>query len=175
VTRRRVGRSGHIFVAQPGPLDFPKATVVDRPLQGTWAPSSGIYNQKTLLAMGIFGFLVKPLGSKRVWLNFSTKTRKGTPYWRAKLMAVAKTSIRPLIVLPSLAMVQKSSPGVPSSKRPTVRYPSWPANENLWSMPRALLAVVCAWPCLVFVLARHWHSSLWLLQWDLLGSRDDSY
>ena len=31
------------------------------------------------LAMGISGFFVKPDGSKRIWLNLSTKTLNGTP------------------------------------------------------------------------------------------------
>jgi ribonucleoside-diphosphate reductase alpha chain len=37
----------------------------------------------------------------------------GTPYWNASEIAVAKGSIRPLMVLPSLAMVMNTSPGVP--------------------------------------------------------------
>ena len=34
----------------------------------------------TDLAMGISGLLVKPLGSKRVWLNLLISTFRGTPY-----------------------------------------------------------------------------------------------
>jgi len=41
------------------------------------------------------GFLVKPDGSNRVWLNFSHSTRSGTPYCRAMEMAVAKLSMSP--------------------------------------------------------------------------------
>jgi hypothetical protein len=63
---------------------------------------------------------VQPLGSKRTWLNLSTRNFKGTPYCSAKLMDVAKLSIKPLIVEPSLAMAMKTSPGVPSSYMPTV-------------------------------------------------------
>ncbi len=72
------------------------------------------------LAMGMSGLPVKPDGSKRVWLNFSHSTRSGTPYCSAIEMAVAKLSIRPDTTEPSLAMVMKSSPGVPSSYMPTV-------------------------------------------------------
>ena len=70
------------------------------------------------LAMGISGLPVKPEGSKRVWLNLSTRTLSGTPYCSAREMAVAKLSIRPETTEPSLAMVMKSSPGVPSSYMP---------------------------------------------------------
>ena len=54
---------------------------------------------------------VQPLGSNRTWLNFSTKVCSGTPYCSVSEMAVAKLSIRPLIVEPSLAMRMKISPG----------------------------------------------------------------
>ena len=67
------------------------------------------------------GLPVKPDGSKRVWLNLSTSTFSGTPYCSDSEMAVAKESIRPETVEPSLAMVMKSSPGWPSSYMPTVR------------------------------------------------------
>ena len=67
------------------------------------------------LAIGMSGFLVKPDGSKRVWLNLSTSACSGTPYCSASEIAVAKRSIRPEMVEPSLAIVMKSSPGVPSA------------------------------------------------------------
>ena len=50
-----------------------------------------------------------------MWLNFSTSASRGTPYWSVSEIAVAKASIRPEIVEPSLAIVRKISPGVPSS------------------------------------------------------------
>ena len=72
-------------------------------------------------AIGISRLLVKPDGSKRVWLNLSTSVFSGTPYWRASEVMVAMVSIRPETVLPSLAMRRKISPGWPSSYWPTVR------------------------------------------------------
>ena len=63
---------------------------------------------------------VQPLGSKRTCANLSTRNFSGTPYCRLKLTAVAKASIRPEMVEPSLAMVMKISPGAPSSYIPTV-------------------------------------------------------
>src|SRR5262249_16247530 len=56
----------------------------------------------------------------------------GTPYCSDSDVRVPIVSISPPIVLPSLAMVMKSSPGLPSSKSPTVMYPSCPPTENLW-------------------------------------------
>ena len=67
------------------------------------------------LAIGISGFLVKPEGSKRVWLNLSTRVCSGTPYWSAIEIEVASESIRPEMVEPSFAMTRKISPGWPSS------------------------------------------------------------
>src|SRR6266702_3547649 len=64
------------------------------------------------LAYGTCGLPVNPLGSKRMWLNLSTKNFSGTPYCRLKLIAVAKLSIRPEIVEPCLAMAMKISPGL---------------------------------------------------------------
>ena len=54
-----------------------------------------------------------PLGSKRVWANFSQNSFSGTPCCSAIETASAKLSIRPLTVDPSFAMVMKSSPGSP--------------------------------------------------------------
>src|SRR5437867_13187079 len=85
-------------------------------------------------AYGTCGFDVKPEGSKRVWLNLSTRTFNGTPYCRAMEHVVAKLSITPDNVEPSFAITMKISPGVPSSYMPIVRYPSWPATENLCVM-----------------------------------------
>ena len=65
------------------------------------------------------GFLVKPDGSKRTWLNFETSTSSGTPYWSAMEVSTPIVSIRPEIVLPSFAILMKISPGAPSSKKPT--------------------------------------------------------
>ena len=65
--------------------------------------------------------LVNPDGSKRTWVNLSTSTRSGTPYWSAMEMAVAKLSMSPLTTLPCLDMTTKISPGLPSSYMPTVR------------------------------------------------------
>ena len=60
------------------------------------------------------------------------------------------------MVDPSLAISRKTSPGWPSSYRPTVRNPSWPLIENLWviacrssgnrrrEMPAAALAATSA-------------------------------
>ena len=72
------------------------------------------------LAYGTWGLPVNPLGSKRTWLNLSTRNFSGTPYCRLKLMAVAKLSISPEMVEPSLAMAMKISPGLPSSYMPAV-------------------------------------------------------
>src|ERR1017187_6988233 len=58
-------------------------------------------------AYGMVGFPVHPLGSNRTWANLSTRNLNGTPYCRLKLTAVAKASIRPEMVDPSLAMVMK--------------------------------------------------------------------
>src|SRR3990172_3432490 len=82
-------------------------------------------------AMGMSGLLVKPEGSYRAWLNLSTITFNGTPYCSAMEMPVAKESMSPEIVDPSLDIVMKTSPGVWSSNIPTVMYPSWPAMLNL--------------------------------------------
>ena len=73
-----------------------------------------------LLAMRMSGFLVCPIGSKRVCENLFTYTSSGTPYCKLIDTAVPKQSIKPPMVLPSLAMVMNSSPGRPSSYRPTV-------------------------------------------------------
>src|ERR1041385_7146398 len=85
-------------------------------------------------AYGTCGFDVNPEGSKRVWLNLSTSTFNGTPYCNAIEQVVAKLSMTPESVDPSLAMTMKISPGAPSSYMPIVRYPSWPATENLCVM-----------------------------------------
>ena len=78
------------------------------------------------------GLFVQPLGSNRTCWNLSTNVFSGTPYCRAREIAVAKLSIRPLMVDPSFAIRMKISPGVLlSSNRPTVMYPSWPPTENL--------------------------------------------
>ena len=73
-----------------------------------------------LFAYGISGFLVKPDGSNRTCENFSTSASSGTPYCRAIEIEVAKASMRPEIVEPSLAITRKISPGLPSSYIPTV-------------------------------------------------------
>src|SRR5687768_11228502 len=93
-----------------------------------------------LLAYGISGFLVNPDGSNRTCENFSTSVSRGTPYCSDIEIDVAKASIRPEIVEPSLAMTRKISPGLPSSYIPTVMYPSWPAIENLWVIDRRVSA-----------------------------------
>src|SRR5581483_346204 len=62
----------------------------------------------------------QPLGSNRVWLNLSQSTCSGTPYCRARETAVAKESMSPETVDPSLAILMNISPGRPSSYRPTV-------------------------------------------------------
>ena len=64
-----------------------------------------------LLAIGMSGFLVNPAGSNRLWANLLTKTSSGTPYCRPIEIAVPRTSIRPPIVEPSLAIVMKSFAG----------------------------------------------------------------
>ena len=43
-------------------------------------------------------------------------------------------TMTPESVEPSFDIVMKISPGWPSSKSPTVRYPSWPPTENLCVM-----------------------------------------
>ncbi len=83
-------------------------------------------------ASGMAGLLVTPLGSKRTWQNLLMSTFIGTPYCSMIETAVAKLSIRPLTMDPSLAIEMNISPGRPFGYRPTVMYPSWPAIENLW-------------------------------------------
>ncbi len=61
--------------------------------------------------MGISWLLVKPLGSKRAWLNLLISTFRGTPYCSMIDTLVAKLSIRPLTTDPSLAMEMNISPG----------------------------------------------------------------
>ena len=63
---------------------------------------------------------MRPVGSKRMWLNLCTRSVSGTPYCRVSEIDVAKASIMPEIVLPSFAIVRKISPGEPSSYMPTV-------------------------------------------------------
>ena len=58
--------------------------------------------------------VTNPAGSKRVKVKASTYSSIGTPYCRLIETAVPKASIRPPMVLPSLAIVMKSSPGRPS-------------------------------------------------------------
>ena len=62
-------------------------------------------------AIGMSGLLVNPEGSYLAWLNLSTMTFKGTPYWSAIEMPVAKESMRPDSTLPCLLIVMNSSPG----------------------------------------------------------------
>src|SRR6185369_17773863 len=83
-------------------------------------------------AYGTCGFDVNPDGSKRVWLNLSTRTFNGTPYCSAMEHVVAKLSITPESVEPSFAMTMKISPGVPSSYMPIVRYSRF-AGIFLWN------------------------------------------
>ena len=64
----------------------------------------------------------------------STSTWSGTPYCSAYDTAWAKASAKPEMVEPSLAITRNISPGTPSSKSPTVMYPSCPAMSNLWVM-----------------------------------------
>ena len=65
------------------------------------------------LANPISGVPLQPLGSKRVWANFSQSSFSGTPCCSESETAQAKLSMRPETVLPSLAMVTNSSPGSP--------------------------------------------------------------
>src|ERR1035441_8360383 len=88
------------------------------------------------LAYGICWLPVHPLGSNRTCANLSTRNLIGTPYCRLKLTAVAKASIRPEIVEPSLAMVMKISPGAQSTYKPNGMYPACGQIENLWVMER---------------------------------------
>src|SRR3989338_2929869 len=88
----------------------------------------------TDLAKRISLLFVTPEGSNRTWLNLLTSTFTGTPYWSESETIVAKQSMRPESVEPSLDMVIKISPGWPSSNNPTVKYPSCPATENLCVM-----------------------------------------
>src|SRR5690606_40934862 len=82
-------------------------------------------------AMGICRLFVKPLGSKRMWLNLLQRSSSGTPYCSAMEMAVAKASIRPEMVEPCFAIVMKISPGIcVSGYNPMWRYPSWPAMRS---------------------------------------------
>ena len=61
-----------------------------------------------------------------------TNASSGTPYCSDMEVSVPMVSIRPPMVLPSLAMVMNNSPGaLSSSNRPTVIYPSCPPTANL--------------------------------------------
>src|SRR5262249_18711238 len=71
-----------------------------------------------------------------MWVNLLTSASRGTPYWSVSEIAVAKESMRPEMVDPSFDIRRKISPGLPSSKRPTVTYPSCPATENLGVIER---------------------------------------
>src|SRR3989304_349987 len=64
--------------------------------------------------MGICGLAVKPAGSNRTCANLLTRSRSGTPYWSASEIDVARVSIRPDTVEPSLAIFRKISPGWPA-------------------------------------------------------------
>ena len=52
-------------------------------------------------AIGTSGFLVKPYGSKRTWLNFETRTSSGTPNWSAIEVSTPTVSMRTEIVHPA--------------------------------------------------------------------------
>ena len=66
------------------------------------------------LAKPMSGLPLQPLGSKRVWANFSHSSFSGTPCCSAMETAQEKLSMRPLTVDPSLAMVMKISPTLSS-------------------------------------------------------------
>jgi len=53
-------------------------------------------------------------------VNLFTRLSTGTPYCKANEVSVAIVSISPEMVLPSLEMVMKISPGLPSAYMPTV-------------------------------------------------------
>ena len=66
-------------------------------------------------ASGIAGFVVCPLGSKRVLWNFSASRSTGTPNWKAMETRMAMVSISPDMVEPCLAILMNNSPGFSSS------------------------------------------------------------
>jgi hypothetical protein len=74
---------------------------------------------------------VKSDGSNRVFVSLSTSVLSGTPYCRPMEIEIARPSMKPESVEPSLDILMKISPAMPSSYTPTVRYPSWLPTENL--------------------------------------------
>ena len=66
-------------------------------------------------AMRTSGSSVRPAGSKRRLVNFSTKVSSGTPYCRPIETAIEKASITPARVEPCLPNLRKISPSSPSS------------------------------------------------------------
>ena len=73
------------------------------------------------LAIGISGLPVKPEGSKRMWVNLSTRTSQRHAVLQRERDRRGEGVHRDReIVEPSLAIVMKISPGWPSSYSPTV-------------------------------------------------------
>jgi len=66
-------------------------------------------------AWGMSGFDVEPWGSNRMPLKRLTASSMGRPYWRAMEKARQNAWHMPEIAEPSLAILMKISPGVPSS------------------------------------------------------------
>jgi hypothetical protein len=63
----------------------------------------------------------EPAGSKRVKTKASTKSSRGTPYWRPIEIETAKLFISERKAAPSLCMSMKISPSSPSSYSPVWR------------------------------------------------------
>ena len=67
-----------------------------------------------LLHSGMSGLLVAPIGSNRIPRNRTTASSTVSPYCRARLNARQNAWHIPEMVDPSLAILMKISPGLPS-------------------------------------------------------------
>ena len=67
-----------------------------------------------LLAWGMSGLLVGPMGSKRMPRKRAMASGRVRPSWMLRLKARQKAWHMPHIVEPSLAILMKISPGRPS-------------------------------------------------------------
>ncbi len=67
------------------------------------------------------GSSVRPAGSNRMFVNFSTYVSSGTPYCSAIETAIEKASITPASVEPCLPNLRNTSPRPSSGYDPAVR------------------------------------------------------
>lgn len=108
-----------------------------------------------------------PEGSNAKFENLFTNTLSGTPYCKARLIAVANASIVPDNVEPSFATRIKISPGDPSSYKPTVKYPFASPTLKRWVIDLRFVRQFKAVRC------RHYSSSL-MIAWSCVTERTSS-